>query len=168
MPNLYIITGPAGVGKTTISKTLASQKEKSALIEGDDIYNQIIGGHISPWKEGNHLKIFWKISLDMINTYLENGFDVVFNYIITPDNLDMIKTKFGEYPIRFAILISDEETLLKRDNLRPIDCQMGTRCTVLLDSFKKNYAGFNHFIDTSNLSINEITDMINKNEKYIL
>lgn len=31
MPNLYIITGPAGVGKSTISKEIAKNKTKSAL-----------------------------------------------------------------------------------------------------------------------------------------
>lgn len=31
---LYIITGPAGVGKSTISKKIAESKKKSVLIEG--------------------------------------------------------------------------------------------------------------------------------------
>lgn len=39
MTTLYIITGPAGVGKSTISKKIAISKERSALIEGDDIYH---------------------------------------------------------------------------------------------------------------------------------
>lgn len=58
MSNLYIITGPAGVGKSTISKEIAINKEKSVLIEGDDIYHQVIGGYVPAWKQGNHLDIF--------------------------------------------------------------------------------------------------------------
>ena len=54
MPNLYIITGPAGVGKSTISKKIKKKKKKSALIEGDDIYHQVIGGYVQAWKEVNH------------------------------------------------------------------------------------------------------------------
>ena len=73
MPNLYVITGPAGVGKSTISLKLAESLEKSALIEGDDIYNQVVGGHVSPWKEGNHLDTFWKVSVHTIRDYLESG-----------------------------------------------------------------------------------------------
>jgi len=34
--NLYIITGPAGVGKSTISRKIAEDLEKSVLLEGDD------------------------------------------------------------------------------------------------------------------------------------
>ena len=37
MNNLYIITGPAGVGRTKISYQIAKNKIKSALIEGDNI-----------------------------------------------------------------------------------------------------------------------------------
>lgn len=58
MSNLYIITGPAGVGKSTISKKVAINKEKSVLIEGDDIYHQVIGGYVPAWKQGNYLDIF--------------------------------------------------------------------------------------------------------------
>ena len=51
MSKLYIITGPAGVGKSTISKKIAELKKKSALIEGDDIYHQVIGGYVQAWEE---------------------------------------------------------------------------------------------------------------------
>ena len=47
MNKLFIITGPAGVGKTTISNKLASSLSKSVLIEGDTVYNFFIGGRIS-------------------------------------------------------------------------------------------------------------------------
>lgn len=44
--NLYIITDPAGIGKSTISKKIAKLKNKSVF----DIYHQVIGGYISAWK----------------------------------------------------------------------------------------------------------------------
>lgn len=46
MNKLYLITGPAGVGKSTISKLLAKKLDKSILIEGDDIYHMVISGYI--------------------------------------------------------------------------------------------------------------------------
>ena len=45
MPNLYVITGPAGVGKSTVSKRLAQNLSKSALIEGDESYHQVQKNH---------------------------------------------------------------------------------------------------------------------------
>lgn len=58
MTTLYIIIGFAEVRKSTISKKIAISKERSALIEGDDIYHQVIGGYVPAWKQGNHLDIF--------------------------------------------------------------------------------------------------------------
>ncbi len=60
MPNLYIITGPAGVGKSTVSKKIAMTSKKSALIEGDDIYHQVVGGYVPAWKEKIIYKHFGK------------------------------------------------------------------------------------------------------------
>ena len=84
MPILYIITGPAGVGKSTISKELAMSSNKSVLIEGDNIYHQVIGGYTPAWKDGNHLQTFWKVCMNIFQIYLDDGYDVIFNYIVTP------------------------------------------------------------------------------------
>jgi len=166
MPNLYIITGPAGVGKSTISKKLAELKNKSALIEGDEIYHQVVGGYVSPWKEGNHLDVFWKVCVDTISNYLENGYDVVFNYIVGIDNLEMLKNTFKKYDIKFVVLMVDEETLLKRDKERPLDWQMGERCIVLLNSFKNKGYSINNILDTSNISIDKSVDIILTDERF--
>ena len=168
MPNLYIIAGPAGVGKSIISKELAKSYNKSALIEGDDIYHQVIGGFVQVWKEGNHLKTFWKVCVNIIKTYLEDGFDVVFNYIITPENLELIKTVFKDYNVKFVVLITDEATLLARDKERPIDCQMGQPCLTLLNSFKNRNYNSRNILDTSNLSVNETVDIIKNDIKFAI
>ena len=168
MPNLYIITGPAGVGKSTISKELAKSYNKSVLIEGDTIYHQVIGGFVQAWKKGNHLKTFWKVCVNIIKTYLEDGFNVVFNYIVTPENLELIKTEFKDYNVKFIVLMAGEATLLARDKERPTDCQMGQRCLTLLNSFKNRNYNLRNILDTSNLSINETVDIIKNNIKFVI
>ena len=168
MPTLYIITGPAGVGKSTISKKIAESLSKSVLIEGDDIYNHVVGGYVSPWKEGNHLDIFWKVSIDVIKDYLEAGYDVVFNYIINPSNLDFLKQSFKDYNKRFVVLLVDEETLLKRDAMRPEDCQMKDRCIVLLNHFKEHNYDEKFIIDTGKTSIEDSAKIAINEDRFIL
>ena len=153
MTDLYIITGPAGAGKSTISRKIAESKSKSVLIEGDDIYHQVVGGYVQAWKQGNHLDIFWT---------------VVFNYIVNPENIKALQDKFKEYKIKFIILITDEETLLSRDKERQKDCQMGERCLTLLNDFKNKNYNKNNFLDTSNLSVNETLEEIEKDNKYFI
>ncbi len=167
MPNLYIITGPAGVGKSTISKEIAKNKTKSALIEGDEIYYQVVGGYVPAWKEGNHLDTFWKVCINTINTYLEDGYDVVFNYIVTPTPLQIMKKEFENYSIKFVVLLVDETTLLSRDKERPEDCQMKDRCITLLNNFKNNNYNNQNILDTTNLSIDETVDIIENDNRFI-
>ena len=168
MPSLYIITGPAGVGKSTVSKKLAQNLSKSALIEGDEIYHQVIGGYIPAWKEGNHLQTFWKVCINIVRNYLEDGFDVVFNYIVTPENLALLKNEFKDYTIKFIVLLVDESTLLLRDKERPLDCQMKERCITLLNNFKNSNYNINNILDTTNLSINQIANIIENDNRFIL
>lgn len=168
MSNLYIITGPAGVGKSTISRKIAESKEKSVLIEGDDIYHQVVGGYVQAWKEGNHLNTFWKVCISIIRAYLEDGYDVIFNYIVTPTSLKQIRKEFEDYTIKFVVLLVDEKTLLIRDKGRPKNCQMNERCIILLNSFKNNNYNQQNILDTSNITVNEAFDIIEDDNRFIL
>lgn len=168
MPNLYIITGPAGVGKSTISRKIAETKKKSALIEGDYIYHQVIGGYVQAWKEENHLDVFWKVCISTIRTYLEDGYDVIFNYIVNPIQLRQMQEEFKNYDIKFIVLLVDEKTLLLRDKERPEDCQMNERCITLLNSFKNNNYNIQNILDTSNITVNETVDIIENDIRFIL
>lgn len=168
MPTLYIITGPAGVGKSTISKKLAKINSKSVLIEGDDIYHQVVGGYLPAWKDGNHLDVFWDICFNMFQTYMSYGYNVIFNYIVTPGIVDRIKSIFKDCKIKFVILLADEDTLLLRDSQRPEDCQMKERCITLLNNFKNKNYDLKNILDTTDLSIDEIVNIIENNNKFIL
>ena len=168
MPTLYIITGPAGVGKSTISKLIAQSKEKSALVEGDEIYSQVVGSYVSPWKEGNHLKTFWKICIETIKVYLEDGYDVIFNYIVNPFDLKMFREAFSKYTIKFVVLLASEEELLRRDALRPEDCQMKERCIELLNSFKSKNYNEKFILDTTGFKTNEVVNEIEEVNSFLL
>lgn len=156
------------LGKSTISKELAKTSNKSALIEGDDIYHQVIGGYTQAWKEGNHLETFWNVCIDAIKTYLKYGFDVIFNYIVTPENLKLIRTSIKDCTIRFIVLLADEPTLLSRDKERPEDCQMKERCIVLLNNFKSQNYDAQNILDTTNLSISDIINIIENDNRFVL
>ena len=112
MNKLYIITGPAGVGKSTISYEVGKRLKKSVVIEGDTIYNFFVGGRIKPWYKNAPLDLFWNNCIMLIKSYLETGYDVVFNYIISNKNLDRLKETFKDYEIIFRCLLVDEKTII--------------------------------------------------------
>ena len=168
MAKLYLITGPCGVGKTTVSKCLAEKLDKSVLLEGDDFYHHVISGYVSAWKEGNHLDIFWKVVIDTINNYLNTGYDVVFNYIINKEEFDKLSLIFKDIDTKFIVLIANSETLLERDSKRPIDCQMKERCTILLNSFLDYGFDNKYFLDEENLSIDEVVDRVLLSDDFLI
>ena len=168
MSKLYVVTGPAGVGKSTVSNGIAKLKTKSVLIEGDDIYNQVVGGYISPWKDGNHLDTLWKVCINIIRTYLEDDYDVVFNYIIEPERLEVLKSSFKNYEIKFVVLMVSEDILRARDKERPEDCQMKERCIVLLNNFKNHNYDSKYIIDTSNISISDTIKIIENEDRFLI
>lgn len=100
----------------------------------------------------------------MIESYLNAGYDVVFNYIVNPENLKEMKERFLD--LKFVILIADEDELLKRDLLRPENCQMRDRCLILLESFKTKDYGKDYLLDTTNLSIGEMIDIFEKEDRF--
>lgn len=165
---LYLITGPAGVGKSTISKEIAKSSNKSVLLEGDDFYHQVISSYKPAWEEGNHLDVFWKVVVNTIKIYLDNEYDVIFNYIIDDEKYLELKSIFKDYKTKFIILLVDEKTIIERDNLREEDCRMKDRCIVLLNNFlKKDYPN-NNKLFTQDLTVEETVKEILNNDKYII
>ncbi len=168
MADLYLITGPAGVGKSTISKMLAGSLEKSVLIEGDDIYHLVVGGYVSPWKDGNHLPLFWQNCEGLIENGLKSGYDVVFNYIISKKDLQRLCKHFKNFSIKFVALIADEKTIVERDKLRPEDCQMGERVLVLLKSTLAQNFDEKFILDTSKQSKEQTLKTILSNNRFLV
>lgn len=164
---LYIITGPAGVGKSTVASKIAQLSNKCAWIEGDDVYHFVKGGYVSPWKEGNHLDVFWKNSISLIKNFLDNNYDVVFNYIIKKDDLIRLQKELKNQKIKFVLLIADEDTLISRDKKRDIDSQMGERVLVLLKELLAEDYDKKYILDTTNLTIDETVNIIMNNDIFL-
>lgn len=95
---VYIISGPPGVGKSTVSKELAYSFKKSAVIEGDMIYLMIKGGLVAPWEDdGYYMDLFWDNIISLINNFIDRGITVVIEYVIflraTKENCNLLKRK---------------------------------------------------------------------------
>jgi cytidylate kinase len=49
MPELVVITGPPGAGKSSVAEHLADSFTPSALVAGDSFFAMMKQGHIMPW-----------------------------------------------------------------------------------------------------------------------
>ena len=112
--------------------------------------------------------MFWQNCTSIITNSINNGYDVVFNYILSKEQVLDIKQMFLNCEIKFICLLVDEKTIVERDKLRPIDCQMGKRSLILLKEMKEKNFDKNNILDTTNLSVDETYLEIINNKRFIL
>uniref|UniRef100_UPI00006836D1 BH3686 n=1 Tax=Halalkalibacterium halodurans (strain ATCC BAA-125 / DSM 18197 / FERM 7344 / JCM 9153 / C-125) TaxID=272558 RepID=UPI00006836D1 len=174
MKKLYIITGPAGVGKSTTCKRLAAQLDNSAYIEGDIINHMVVGGYRPPWESDELLALTWKNITDLTVNFLLAQNDVVLDYIAFPDEAEAlaqtVQAKVDDVEIRFIILWTNREELLRRDALRKKDEQMGERCLELVEEFESKGIDERYFYNTSHLqptNLNDIVKNLKTNPRFI-
>ena len=158
MAKIYVITGPAGVGKSTVTKALAERLSKCAILEGDEIYHQVYGA-TKPWVEGNHLPLMWKNMLCLAENYLEDNIDVILNYIIYKDKLEFIKEKLSKYEIHFVCLMAERETVAERETARGEEFKVNRVDTHITKFLSQDYAQ-KHFLKTDNKSVSQEVDEI--------
>ncbi len=168
---IYLVTGPCGVGKSTIAKEIAKNVTRSALLEGDNIYHMVISGYIKPWEDdGAYLELFWDNVIALAENFLKRGITVVIDYIIYPEDLKKVvkRLKAKHVEIKYTVLLADENTLLNRDNERDINCQMGARSIELLKEFKNLNIDDQYILDTTGLSIEACMHRIMTDKRFIV
>jgi gluconate kinase len=171
---VYVISGPAGVGKTTTSQRLVKELEKSAFISGDDISYLAVNGRGKPWLDNNTVELTWKNILDLTKNLLEYEYDVVIDYVAFPKVVKWFaqELKSSEVKIVYVVLLADKETIKFRDKLRPEEEQMGQRSLILLDQFENDTEILDaHKLYTHQYKIEQLSELIEEiltNDKYTL
>jgi predicted kinase len=170
--SIYILSGPAGVGKSTTSKELVQSLERSAYISGDDISHLPVKGRGKPWICEDTLKLTWKNILSLTKNLIEFDYDVVIDYVTFPKEVDWVFYQLKDYDIRivYVVFMVNLETLLYRDKLRPKEVQMGERSAILLKEFEEALINQKHVIETDSYTTDQIEEIINtiKNDERFL
>lgn len=160
MNKIYIISGPAGVGKSTTSKGLAEQFNCSAYIEGDLINHMVVGGYLPPWESEESLLLVWENIADLSINFLQANKNVIIDYVAFPEEVEKFSRKIyaevKNIEIIYVVLWVDSIELLRRDTLRDREHQMGARCLELVNEFEikaidKRFFYNTTYIQSSNL-----------------
>lgn len=162
MQTVYVLSGPAGVGKSTTSSALVNTLKNSAYISGDDVSHMHVNGREKPWESKAELALIWNNILSLTKNFMINGVDVVVDYVTFPEDAQWLKDKLEEFKVNvvYVVLWTDIETLLKRDQLRMKELQMGERCLILIEEFKKSGLDSKHLLDTSKKSSEDLEQVI--------
>jgi predicted kinase len=88
---VLVLTGPPAVGKSSTAESLASARERCAVIEVDDVRQLVRTGAAAPWAgaEGARQRLLAVRNACAVATNLiSDGFDVVITDVLTPDTAE--------------------------------------------------------------------------------
>ncbi|WP_336773188.1 AAA family ATPase [Paenibacillus sp. MMO-58] len=170
MNHVYIISGPAGVGKSTTSKQLVQRFSNSAYISGDYISHLHVKGRHKPWESKEELALIWTNLLALTRNFLAQGIDVVIDYVTFPNEALWLKEQLrGTLAnVSYVVLWTDLETLLTRDQTRLPENRMGERCLILMNEFLESGVEERHIVNNNSRSIEQVIEMIISGERYIM
>ena len=164
---IYLISGPCGAGKSTITKELLRSVKKSALIQGDDFLSQPMYESDSepPWDE--MLAIMWKNILSFTQNLLQHDYNVIIDSVVE-DELDWFCRHFAyqNVKIKYVVLLAEEDTLKERLNKRG-DPYLIDRSLFLLNQLEREPANSKHLYNTSYKEPAEIIEDIMDSSSFI-
>ncbi len=164
---ICLITGPAGSGKSSVSKALASKFERSAVIEVDTLRHMIKGGYVRPYPYNEEvelqLSLCTKNACDMATNLLEKGFNVFIDDVVGRKILEQYSNFFKDKNFKAFLLMPSLEALLKRFDDRGDNKELRERTIELHKSFSEKQDKLNCLIiNSSNQTLEETVDEIYK------
>lgn len=168
---VYIISGPPGVGKSSVSEELAYSFDKSAVIEGDSIYLMIKSGLVAPWEDvGYYMDLFWDNVISITNNLLARDMTVIINYVLFEEQIKKMKEflKTKQVNLKYCVLLAEEQTLKERDLSRKEIERTGELSITSRNEFLSRNMNKNHLLYTDNLDIEEIVNIIKFSNRFFV
>lgn len=164
---ICLITGPAGAGKSSVTKALAKKFTRSAVINVDQLRGMIVGGYKKPWPYNDEaelqLSLSAKNSCEIANNFLEKGFKVFIDDMVGRKLLEQYSEYFKNDNFKTFLLLPSLESLLKRFDERGNKEELRKRTQDLHKSFSEKRDKLNwKIIDSSNLTLEETVNLIYK------
>lgn len=166
---VVILTGPAGVGKSTTARELCLRFDRAAHIDVDMLRGMVVSGYASPVPgESDPAASAAQVDLAIANAAAvarnvstAGMLAVIDDVLETPDQLDLYLEHLGlDADIRVVTLLADRAVLARRDAGRPPDQRMGARAGDLHHIFMTNGETRGVRLDTSAWSVEETVDII--------
>ena len=121
-----ILTGPPGVGKTTVAGILAGHAERAAHLEADRFFFFIRAGFIEPWEPASHEQnqVVMRIAAEAAASYAAAGYETILEGIVIPRwTLGVIRETFQAVgvPVAYAVLRAPHSVCASRVHEREGD-----------------------------------------------
>lgn len=185
MANIYMISGPCGCGKSTLTDAYAEYLVKAEkrtyvyVIHGDVFHQGFVGMYekdafcvelqeTDPLAWTQVLKFNWECIVDVAGKALKRGLDVVIDYVVE-DELPLLQKLAKEYDAKlyYLVLTASEEAITKRLQVRGDDelIERGIFLKKKFDSLPENQG---HLYDNTGKTVEEEVAEISKDMENFL
>lgn len=163
----FLISGVPGAGKTTTSRVLAGRFERGVHIEGDVLsFDFVVTGLPAPHGENadpagwhRHMIMRRQHMCHLADSFGESGFTPVLDDVVTGRaELDLHLQLLRTRPFHFVVLAPHIEVAAARDAAR--DKQVFEEWRHLDAELRANLAGVGLWLDTSELTVDEVVDQV--------
>ncbi len=160
-PDIWLVTGIPGAGKSTVARAMAERLERSAIVEGDALRNWVVRGGAWPQEgalEGEAERQYELAIRNMCllaRSYAEAGFTPFLDLVVvTRYHLEAFRGYLRGARLRLVVLAPEVDVTVQRDFGRGM--KSGGGWTHLDEVMRRELDGLGLWIDNSRLSV-EVT-----------
>ena len=155
---IFIISGPLGVGKTTVSKKVVDTLKEGVLIEGDTLLHALNSINRLSWEE--KLALTWKNLASISRNLIKRDLDVVIDFVVE-EELEWFRNEVLDLAVKvsYFVLLADESTIIGRLKKRG-DIKYWDRSKDLLEKFKNDPRNRDNIVDTTGKSVDEVVEIV--------
>jgi len=165
-PTVYLVSGPLGVGKSTVSKSLADAMTQCARIEGDLLLHMYRGKIEPPWEE--RLKLAWSHIAAITRNLLGHGLDVVIDFVVE-EELEWFRRQLSDFrgTLHYVVLHAQPDTLKARLRQRG-DEQYIDRSLFLRNKLMASPENSPFLLDADIMRLDELVEVILTDARFRL
>lgn len=171
---VLILSGPAGSGKSSIAQQFCEMLPRSVHIKVEPLrdrsYSVLVaqpmaaGGHEAGAKAevwSGKTEEAREQAADLAAAYIHTGYHVIIDDVIeAPSELKLYQDGLSDLDLRIVTLMPSLEELERRDKMRPVEAQAGSRIKEFHANMVRQLSAHSSVLDTSHETVQETVQRI--------
>lgn len=163
---IYLISGPLGVGKSSLSKMI-SQKLGFVLVDGDSFFVPLGKNEELSWK--HRLRMSWDWIIGETRRHINNNKDVVIDFVVENElSFFLKKVSNLNVQVNYVALVANRADLIKRLKKRDGGTQYLERSIRLLDKLQSDLNNKPYLLDSTGKSTAEVFEEVSGDERFLI